>query len=65
MRTIFTILIFIIFCVVAFILGYRAGQAENITEEVLKIYGEEILSEIEKYLQEEEEKKNKNSTPKI
>jgi hypothetical protein len=36
--------------VVAFILGYRAGKIESITEEVLKVYGEEILNEVEKYL---------------
>lgn len=65
MKIIFIILIFIIFCAVAFILGYRAGKIESITEEVLKVYGEEILSEVEKYLQEKEEKKNKKSTPKI
>ena len=65
MRVIFTILIFIIFCAVAFILGYRAGKIESITEEVLKVYGEEILNEVENYLQEKEEKKNKKSNPKI
>lgn len=65
MRIIFTILIFVIFCAVAFILGYRAGKIESITEEVLKVYGEEILNEVENYLQEKEEKKNKKSNPKI
>ena len=65
MKIALIILIFIVFCIVAFVLGYRAGQIESISEEVLKVYGEEILNEVEKYLQEKEEQKNKNSTPKI
>ncbi len=61
MKTALVILIFIVFCAVAFILGYRAGQVESITDEVLKVYGDQIMEKIEEYYSEKEEDNNKNS----
>lgn len=61
MKVILIIILFIVFCIGAFFLGYRAGQVESITDEVLKVYGDQIMEKIEEYYSEKEEKNNKNS----
>ena len=58
---VFTIILFIVFCIGAFLLGYRAGQVESITDEVLKVYGDQIMEKIEEYYSDKESKNNKNS----
>lgn len=58
-----TIILFIVFCIGAFLLGYHAGQVESITEEVLKVYGDQIMKKIEDYFQDKEGKNNKDSNP--
>lgn len=61
MKVILIIILFIVFCIGAFLLGYRTGQVESITDEVLKVYGDQIMEKIEDYYSDKEGKNNKDS----
>lgn len=65
MKTVLIIAVFLVFCAVSFFLGYRLGYSEYVEEEILDKYGDEILDEIEKIIEEKKNKENENSDPKI
>ena len=65
METVLIIAVFLVFCAVSFFLGYRLGYSEYIEEEILDKYGDEILDEVAKIIEEKKNKENENSDPKI
>lgn len=65
MRTFLIILVFLVFCAVSFFLGYRLGYNEYVEEEILDKYGDEILDEVAKIIEEKKSKEKQNSDPKI
>ena len=64
MRTFLIILVFLVFCAVSFFLGYRLGYNEYVEEEILDKYGDEILDEVAKIIEEKKSKEKQNSDPK-
>ena len=65
MRTFLIILVFLVFCAVSFFLGYRLGYNEYVEEEILDKYGDEILDEVARIIEEKKNKEKQNSDPKI
>jgi hypothetical protein len=65
MKTALIIAVFLVFCAVSFFLGYRLGYSEYVEEEILDKYGDEILDEVAKIIEEKKNKENENSDPKI
>ncbi len=59
MRTFLIILVFIIFCVVSFFIGYNLGINEQIERELFESFGAEIQKKIEEFQEEKELNKNK------
>ena len=65
MKTALIIAVFFVFCAVSFFLGYRLGYSEYVEEEILDKYGDEILDEVARIIEEKKNKENENSDPKI
>ena len=65
MKTALIIAVFLVFCAVSFFLGYRLGYSEYVEEEILDKYGDEILDEVARIIEEKKNKENENSDPKI
>ena len=65
MKVALIIIVFLVFCVVSFYLGYRCGYYEYVEEEILDKYGDEILDEVARVIKEMKNKEKENSDPKI